>query len=190
MFILASNSPRRRELLSQLGVEFMVHSPDIDENVAEGEAPVEFAERMSYEKAKSVAELHTSFEFLLSADTIVTYEREILGKPKDDEDAFRMLSALSGRSHEVVTAFTLLSKDSSITKSVSTKVNFKKLTDEEIRRYIETGEPEDKAGAYAIQGFAAYMVEAIEGSYTNVVGLPLTEVYESLEKLGYDFSTQ
>lgn len=189
MFILASNSPRRRELMSQLGVEFVVHSPEIDESVNEGEAPREFAERMSYEKAKSVAEIHSSYEFLLSADTIVTYESEILGKPVNDEDAFRMLSNLSGRSHQVITAFTLLTPSRSITKSVSTDVNFKKLTDVEISRYIETGEPEDKAGSYAIQGFAGYMVESIKGSYTNVVGLPLTEVYNALEELGYSFST-
>jgi septum formation protein len=187
MFILASNSPRRQELLSLIGVEYCIHSPEIDETANPGEKPIPFAERMSLDKAEAVAALHEDFDYMLTADTIVTYEDKILGKPKDDEDAFNMLKSLSGRHHEVVTAFTVKSKDRTVTKSVATEVHFKKLSDKEIRRYVETGEPSDKAGAYAIQGFASYMVESIKGNYHNVVGLPLTEVYNVLVDLGYDF---
>jgi len=187
MFILASNSPRRRELLSLIGIDFSIHSPDIDEIRKKDEKPVDFALRMSLEKAMHVFGFHEGFDFLLSADTIVVIDDEIIGKPKGDEDAFRMIRKLSGRTHKVITAYTIMNQRVSISEHVSTEVTFKTLTDDEIARYIETGEANDKAGAYAIQGFAAYMVESINGSYSNVVGLPLAEVYKSLEKMGYKF---
>jgi septum formation protein len=187
MFILASNSPRRQELLGLIGVDFKIHAPEIDEVRFEGENAIDFTMRISLEKAKHVAGFYDSFDFLLSADTIVLIDDMILGKPKDDEDAFEMLEKLSGKSHKVITAFTIMTQRSQINDCVATEVVFKTLTDEEIKRYIETGESSDKAGAYAVQGFAAYMVQEVKGSYTNVVGLPLSEVYVSLEKMGYKF---
>jgi len=187
MFVLASNSPRRRELLSLLGIDFRVHSPEIEEKREPPETPLEYVKRISALKAECVAAFYSDFDFLLSADTIVVIDKGIIGKPEDDSDAIRMLKKLSGKTHRVITAYTLITKDKTFTEAVSTGVTFKKLKSEEIKRYVETGEAQDKAGAYAIQGYAAYMVEHISGSYTNVMGLPLAEVYSALEKNGYKF---
>jgi septum formation protein len=183
--ILASASPRRVELLESVGVCFDVVSSDVEEIYLQGETPAEHALRLAREKALNVAG-KTGGRFFIGADTIVVCNGEIMGKPADPADAERMLSRLSDTVHEVITGFAVYDKDKNITisESVSTRVYFKSICREEILAYIETGCPFDKAGAYAIQGGAAYMIRKIDGSYTNVVGLPLCEVFEALRTLG------
>ncbi|WP_136083151.1 Maf family nucleotide pyrophosphatase [Pontiella desulfatans] len=176
--VLASASPRRRELLSSLGVEFSVEVPRIDETARAGEPPRAFAERLAAEKAGAIAA--PAGTVLVAADTIVVHEGRILGKPEDDAHAFEMLSGLSGKAHEVVTGVCVKRDERTELFSVATEVFFRELEPCEIKAYIATGCPMDKAGAYAIQGGAAHMVRAINGSYTNVVGLPLCELHETL----------
>lgn len=176
--ILASASPRRRELLASLGVDFAVLVPEIDETPRSDEAPVDFAERLAAEKAGAVpCDPETT---VIAADTIVVLENRILGKPSDAQDAFEMLNSLSGRRHEVITAVCVKHPARTVVFSVSTSVAFRSLAPAEITAYIASGCPMDKAGAYAIQGGAAHMVRSINGSYTNVVGLPLCELHETL----------
>jgi nucleoside triphosphate pyrophosphatase len=183
--VLASASPRRAELLASAGIAFKVVPGDLDETPLPGEDPVAHVLRLAEGKAREVAS-RADGRFFIGADTIVLCDREIMGKPRDAEDAKRMLRKLSGRTHQVITGYAVIDRktDRSISETVSTDVVFKKLADEEIDAYVSTGCPMDKAGAYAIQGGAAYMVERIDGSYTNVVGLPLCEVVESLRGLG------
>jgi septum formation protein len=182
--VLASASPRRVELLSSAGIEFQVIPGDVSEEILAGEAPEDYVERLARAKAEDVAR-KTGGRFFIGADTIVLCDGEIMGKPEDSADAERMLNKLSGISHEVITGFAVYDKerDGVIADTVRTRVYFKQLRAEEIRAYIATGCPFDKAGAYAIQGGAAHMVEKIEGSYTNVVGLPLCEVVETLRRM-------
>ena len=184
--ILASASPRRAELLASAGIVFEVVPGDIDETPLPGEAPVAHVLRLAEEKAGEVA-ARTDGRFFIGADTIVLCDGEIMGKPGDADDAKRMLRKLSGRAHQVITGYAVIDRRDHrrLSRVVSTDVFFKQLTDEEIDAYVLTGCPMDKAGAYAIQGGAAYMVERIDGSYTNVVGLPLCEVVESLRGLGF-----
>ena len=183
--ILASASPRRTELMALAGIEFSVLPADIDEAVLPGEKPAEHVMRLSREKADAVAGT-TKGRFFIGADTVVVLDDRILGKPADDAEAFRMLSALSGRNHEVVTGFSVFDRVSGIhvTRCVRTEVTFKELSEGEIRAYIATGCPMDKAGAYAMQGGAVHFIRSICGSYTNVIGLPMTELYETLSELG------
>jgi septum formation protein len=183
--VLASASPRRAELLESAGIVFKVVPGDIDETPLPNEDPVAHVLRLAEGKAREVAS-RAEGRFFIGADTIVLCNREIMGKPRDAEDAKRMLRKLSGRAHQVITGYAVIDKKTYRNKSrtVSTDVVFKKLSDEEINAYVQTGCPMDKAGAYAIQGGAAYMVERIDGSYTNVVGLPLCEVVESLRGFG------
>jgi septum formation protein len=182
--ILASASPRRSELLESAGIRFQVVPGHIDETPFPGEKPLEHVLRLAEEKAREVAKREDG-DFFIGADTIVLCDDEIMGKPVDADDAFRMLGKLSGRHHEVITGTAIYEKGkgSSIRRSVTTKVLFKELSSEDISAYVATGCPMDKAGAYAIQGGAAFMVRSIEGSYTNVVGLPLCEVVEALRHL-------
>lgn len=172
--ILASASPRRKELLSQIGVVFSVDPADIDESLLENEAPAAYVERMAREKAQVVAARHAG-ETILGSDTTVVCDGEILAKPVDKEDAMRMLTALSGRSHQVLTGIALARDYEVHSQVVTTDVCFRDLTAAEIAAYVATGEPLDKAGGYGIQGFGAVFVADIKGSYSNVVGLPLTE---------------
>ena len=183
--ILASASPRRLELMALAGIEFSVLPADINEEVLPGEKPAEHVMRLSREKADAVAGT-TNGRFFIGADTVVVLDGRILGKPSDDAEAFRMLSELSGRNHEVVTGFSVFDKVSGIhlTRCVRTEVTFKELSEAEIRAYIATGCPMDKAGAYAMQGGAVHFIRSICGSYTNVIGLPMTELYETLSQLG------
>jgi septum formation protein len=182
--ILASASPRRRELLRQIGLIFAVVPSEIEEDVKDGEEPREHVLRLARIKAQEIARDQDS-AVIIAADTIVVLGGEILGKPKDEEEAFEMLSRLSGRVHRVFTGFCVLSSDGSeYSEAVESKVRFKHLTPEEIRGYIKTGEPMDKAGAYAVQGRGSYMIKKIQGSYTNVVGLPLCELVEVLVRFG------
>lgn len=183
--VLASASPRRLELLASAGVEFDVCASDIPEEPIPGEAPADFATRLARDKAVATA-ARTEGRWFVGADTIVVCAGEIMGKPVDEADAVRMLRKLSGVSHEVITGYAVYDRerDGLLCKAVVTRVVFKPLRDEEISAYVATGCPMDKAGAYAIQGGAAYMVERIDGSYTNVVGLPLCEVVEDLRRIG------
>ncbi len=184
--ILASSSPRRKELLQNVGIEFEIVAPYADESLLGSENPKDYVLRLATEKALSVS-LNLEGDFLvIGADTVVVVDNEILGKPSNEEDARVMLSKISGREHNVLTAFCIAQPKNNILHSevVDTKVNVKTLEPKQIQGYIKTGEPMDKAGAYGIQGIGAFMVREISGSYTNVVGLPLVEVIEALDKLG------
>jgi len=174
--ILASASPRRHELLATLGLDFSIIVPEIDETAISGERPRTFAERMAKEKAGAVE----AEGVIIAADTIVVQNDTILGKPTDSSHAHEMLTALSGGHHEVITGVCVKNDAHAVIFSVGTQVVFRILEEAEIISYIATGEPMDKAGAYAIQGGAAHMIQSINGSYTNVVGLPLCELYETL----------
>ncbi len=179
MIILASSSPRRAELLRAAGIEFTVRVSDIDEAILQGESPRDYVLRLSRAKAQAVAQ---GDEVVLGADTTVVINNEIAGKPENGEDARRMLRALSGQWHEVLTAVTLLRSDRILSGVASTLVKFAEMSEEEIDWYVSTGEPMDKAGAYGIQGYASRFVERIEGNYSNVVGLPVEMVYRMMRE--------
>ncbi len=183
--ILASASSRRADLLASAGIPFTVVPSTLPESLLPDEAPADAALRLAREKARDVAR-RASGRFFLGADTVVVLGGCVMGKPRDREDAERMLGRLSGRVHEVMTGFEVYDKEANraIGDVVTTHVEFKPLRLDEIRAYVATGCGLDKAGAYAIQGRAAYMVRRVEGSYTNVVGLPLCEVVEALRQLG------
>lgn len=182
--VLASASPRRSELMALAGIEFSVAPADICEDVLPGEEPVEHVIRLSREKARAAA-AKAEGRFFIGADTVVVLDGRIMGKPADEEEAHEMLSALSGRTHEVLTGFTLLDRETGvcISRSVRTEVTFRQLGPQEIRAYIASGCPMDKAGAYAMQGGAVHFVRSIRGSYTNVIGLPMAELYELLQTM-------
>lgn len=182
--ILASASPRRTELMTLAGIDFEVAPADICEEQLPDELPADHVMRLSREKADAVA-TKTDGRFFIGADTIVVLDGAIIGKPVDEADAKRILKALSGRNHDVITGFTLFDKISGvhISRTVSTEVTFKKLDEAEIDDYIATGCPMDKAGAYAMQGGAVHFVRSINGSFSNVIGLPMTELYEALQAM-------
>jgi len=173
--ILASRSPRRSELLKAAGISFEVLAADIDETPHPNEAPAVYVERLAIEKARAVLALRPGAR-VLGADTTVTIDGEILGKPVDQADALRMLRLLNGRPHEVHTGVALVSAAGVRSAVDTTRVWFASMTDEDISWYVATGEPIDRAGAYAIQGFASRFIPRIEGSYSNVVGLPVALV--------------
>lgn len=183
--ILASNSPRRRELLGQIGVrDFRVLSPDVDERTQPGLSPAQMVEELSLRKARAAEEKAGPGGLIIAADTVVALDGTALGKPRDEADAFAMLSALSGREHHVYTGVTLLRDGRAATGHEQTAVRFRALEPQEIRGYIATGEPMDKAGAYGIQGVGALLVEGIRGDYCNVVGLPVFRLGRMLAQLG------
>lgn len=188
VLILASQSPRRAELLSQIGVPFTVSTADIDETPYPGEASLAYLRRMAEAKARAVQASLMPSEGqappILAADTIGDLAGDILVKPRDSEDARRMLMAMSGRSHTVATGVCVLLGDICRYIEVKTEVTFRPLSECEIARYWASGEPQDKAGAYGIQGLGAVFVERINGSYSNVVGLPLCETAQLLEQVG------
>lgn len=181
-FVLASASPRRQELLASLNIPFDVIPSSVVETALPGESPREFVTRLSFEKARDVHAVCVATgdsRPVLGADTIVVIDDRIIGKPNDRDHARIMLKSLSGRSHHVLTGVCLLTEVHTLRRVVTTEVTFKSLLDDEIERYLDQHEWHDKAGAYAIQSGAAYMVQRIVGSYTNVVGLPLCEVTET-----------
>jgi septum formation protein len=184
--VLASSSPRRKELLQQVGVEFTQLSVDINEDVLAGETAESYVERLAQEKAQAGFNRLTLDQqqgsVVLAADTTVVCDGVILTKPESAEDSQQMLQRLSGRKHEVMTAIALRSQDNSSHQVVTTEVEFRTLTQAEICAYWQTGEPQDKAGSYGIQGLAAVFVQAIQGSYSNVVGLPLCETTQLLQQ--------
>ena len=181
--ILASGSPRRLELLTGCGIAFEKIVSDIEEQVLPGESAEEMVERLSFEKGKAVAALHPQ-KWVLSADTTVVIDGKILNKPIDKEDSFAMLSQLQGRSHTVWTGICVQNLEKKIVekKRCMTEVCMRKLTDNEIWWYTKTGEPADKAGSYAIQGVGASLISSVNGSYTNVVGLDISETVLLLKK--------
>lgn len=183
--ILASGSPRRREMLKSIGLTFDVHPSTLEEPEPEsGELPTDYAMRMAELKTQDVASDFPNAT-VLGADTIVVLNDHIMGKPEDESEALAMLIALSGNTHQVITAFCMVHPDGkTLTRAVSTDVDMRVSGEAELRSYIATGEPEDKAGAYAIQGIGTFLVSAIRGSYTNVVGLPLARVLEVLLEKG------
>ena len=185
--VLASASPRRCELLQQIGLEFQVIPSRADEHVLAGETPEEHVIRLSLNKATEVANReNVSGRWFIGSDTIVLCDQQILGKPRDEAHAVTMLKQLSGREHQVLSGYAIIDRETKEqrTEAVSTKVWFRQLTDDEIARYIATGEPADKAGSYAIQGLGICFVARIEGSYTNVVGLPLCKLTGAMKELG------
>lgn len=184
--ILASASPRRRELLDQIGVVYRVEPADIDESRRAGETPADYVQRMAEEKAAAVAARHPrSGVAVLAADTSVVLDDDVLGKPGDHFQALGMLARLSGRSHSVLTGICLCCDGRPAeSRVVETKVRFVQLSRQHCEAYLATDEPWDKAGGYAIQGLAGAFVSAIEGSYSNVVGLPLSETWQLLQEAG------
>lgn len=184
--ILASQSPRRRELLGGLGLPFRVLAPEIDERMDRALSPDQLVERISLEKAQAAQVLAGPEAIIIAADTVVTLDGAVLGKPRDEADAVRMLAALSGRRHHVYTGLTVLRGDAADTGHEVAEVSFRALTSQEILDYVSTGEPLDKAGAYGIQGYGALLVEGIRGDYFNVVGLPLCRLGRMLAQFGVD----
>jgi len=185
MLILASASPRRQQLLRNAAIPFEVQPADIDETPLAGESPRDCAERLAREKAITVSRKRPK-AYILGADTIVVIGETILGKPRDAADAARMLRLLSGRTHEVITGVCLVDPVAGDAEQASetTRVTVREISDDEIRDYVATGEPMDKAGAYAIQGIASRWIPSIEGDYSNVVGLPVALVWSMLKKRG------
>jgi septum formation protein len=183
VLVLASASPRRQELLRNAGIEFVVHPANVPESPREGELPRSFAERMAREKALAVFALRPN-DLVLGADTVVVADGEILGKPRDAADAARMLRLLSGRKHEVITAVCIAGPKlkTEITGCEATVVVMNALSDNDVRDYVASSEPMDKAGAYAIQGRASRWISRIEGDYFNVVGLPVALVWVMLRE--------
>ncbi len=182
MLVLASRSPRRREILAQAGIPFTVRPADVPEEAGPGERPRDHVERLAREKAEAVQT--SPGEVVLGADTVVVVDGEILGKPASPDDARRMLAMLSGREHEVITGICLRAPGKSVTRSETTKVRFVPLAAEDIDAYVASGEPMDKAGAYAIQGLASKFIDRVEGCYFNVVGLPIALVWRHLRDFG------
>jgi len=181
MIVLASQSPRRSELLRQAGIPFVVRPANVDETPRPGEGPEDYVKRVARDKA--LASGAALGEIVLGADTVVVIGGEIFGKPIDSHDAARMLGLLANREHQVLTGICLRRGAEMVIDCARTRVWFKPLTREEIAGYVATGEPNDKAGAYAIQGLASRFIERIEGSYSNVVGLPIELVQQVLHKM-------
>ena len=184
--VLASASPRRRELLAVLGVQFKVVPAEIDESRRAGESPAAYVERMALEKAREGAErAHSAQELVLGADTVVVLEDRTFGKPVDRADALAMLAALAGRAHQVMTAVAVTDGERLECRTSETTVTMRAISAAEAAAYWDTGEPADKAGAYAVQGLGAMFVRHLAGSYSGVVGLPLFETAELLAGFGY-----
>lgn len=184
--ILASQSPRRKELLSQIGLEFECMPSEKEEKV-NSDNPEDVVKELSKQKAEDIAsKCYGDFGLIIGADTVVSYGGKILGKPKDDDDAKRMLSMLQSHRHQVYTGVTLILPDKEITFSECTDVYMYPMSQGRIEKYVATGEPADKAGAYAIQGKCAAFVEKIEGDYNNVVGLPVSAIVKALSDEGID----
>ena len=185
--ILASNSPRRRELLERIGVtDFKVAAPNVDETVEDRLSPAETVEQLSLRKARAAAKKAGPDGLVIAADTVVALDGAVLGKPRGEAEAFAMLTSLSGREHHVYTGVTVIQGDRAVTEHEETAVTFRELEPDEIWGYIATGEPMDKAGAYGIQGIGALLVSGIRGDYCNVVGLPVYRLGRILAGFGVE----
>jgi septum formation protein len=185
VLILASQSPRRKELLSQLGYQFKTISADVDERIIGNESPSDYVLRLAIEKAKVVSQNQADNCIVLGSDTSVIFEKHILGKPENIDDCCQQLLMLSNNTHQVLTAIAAVKNNKIYSAIISTDVTFKTLTIEEVQRYWHTGEPQDKAGSYGIQGIGGQFVTQIKGSYSAVVGLPLYETAKLLAELEY-----
>lgn len=181
--ILASASPRRKEILENANVKFKIMASSIEELILDGESPCQMVMRLAFEKGMDIASRQKS-DLIISADTIVVLDNTVLGKPKDEIEAKKMITGLSGRTHQVITGISLINLDSNkkIIDYVISNVKFKKLSEEDINDYIRTKESLDKAGAYGIQGYGALLVEEIQGDYFNIVGLPISRLSDLLKK--------
>lgn len=186
--ILASNSPRRKELLKQMGLKFKIQVSKVDEK-NNNSSPVNYVKKLSLKKTKAVAK-NKKEEIIIGADTIVVLKNEIIGKPRNLKDAVIILKKLSNKTHLVITGFTILDTKTNkfISKTVKTKVTFKKLTDEEIKAYVNSCKVLDKAGAYAIQDKAGIFIKEVKGDYFNIVGLPIFSLYQELKKFGINIT--
>ncbi len=184
--VLASQSPRRQDLLGQMGLEFTTRSPQIDEDAFQGRDARDLVQTLSREKARWVAAQLPGDPIVIGADTVVVRDGTILGKPKDPAEARAMLASLSGRTHQVYTGVTVCQGDKVVTQAEETQVTFRPLTQQEIACYVATGEPMDKAGAYGIQGLGGLLVAGIQGDYHNVVGLPVCRLGQILRDFGVD----
>ena len=185
--ILASQSPRRRELLGQMGIsDFIIRPARGEEKAAPGLSPARLVEALSLQKGLEVAASAAPGDIVISADTVVAVDGRVLGKPHSREEAAAMLASLSGRTHTVYTGVTVCRDGDALTEHEATAVRFRALTPGEIAAYVATGEPMDKAGAYGIQGCGALLVEGIEGDYSNVVGLPVCRLGRMLARFGVD----
>lgn len=183
---LATRSPRRHELIRTFGLIYTVVDVDLPEHAMPDETPAQFALRVAADKAKAgLSEVSADHAWVLGADTCVVIDDQILGKPIDRNDATAMLQLLSGRTHQVLTAVSLVSRERQLQRLSTSTVTFRTLLDEEIQAYVATGEPLDKAGSYAIQGLAAIFIRHLEGSYSGVMGLPLFETAELLSEAGF-----
>ena len=182
MLILASQSPRRREMFDRLGVTYTAVSTDADETVSESLSPDEYVKCLALRKAEAAAGLFSKDDLIVAADTVVALDSKIFGKPKDFDEAFDMIAAFSGKTHEVYTAFALVKNGKAYSEAVATRVTFRALSEREIAYYIEKEAPYDKAGAYGIQEMAGIFVEKVEGNFDNVVGLPLCQVEMALKR--------
>ncbi len=185
--LLASGSPRRRDLLASVEIPFVIEIPEVDEIPLPGESPRDLTLRLARVKAREVAQrVPRSEGIVLAADTTVVVDDTALGKPRDRDDAVATLQRLSGRDHQVLTGFCLLDQSTGREEAAvaRTRVWFRDLTSGEIHGYVDTGEPMDKAGSYACQGVGAFLIARVEGSYTNVVGLPLGQVIDTLGRMG------
>ena len=183
--VLASASPRRKEILKITGLKFSVDSGDYEEDMDLALKPHQLAKFLSSEKAETIAVRYTN-ALIIAADTFIVFKGRLLGKPHTEGEAGRMLTLLNGKAHSVITGFTIIDTKTGkkLSRSVETRVYFKKMTALEIEAYVKTGEPLDKAGAYAIQGLGAVIIKKIEGDYFNVMGLPLFHLTEALKKFG------
>ena len=184
MIVLASKSPRRQELLHLLGVEFKILTQNTDETMDPALPPEDEVRRVSACKAQSVATLVSPGDIIISADTVVVLDGRVMGKPDSEDDAVQMLTALSGRTHRVMTGLTVRQDSRTESVTVTTEITFRSLSDREIRAYVKSGEPMDKAGAYGIQGGASVFVRHLNGDYFNVMGLPVCTLTELLRSFG------
>lgn len=182
--ILASASPRRQQLLRQMGLTFTVEVANIDETISSHDLPKEAVRRLATQKAFAVATAHSMDDVIIAADTIVSLDGRILGKPSNAEDAKRMLRMLSGKTHHVLTAFTVIKGAQNHTRVDEALVQFRELTDNEIDDYVATGEPLDKAGAYGVQGEGGRLIASIHGDYYTVMGLPIGHLASILHRFG------
>lgn len=180
--VLASKSPRRKELLGLLDLDFQIITADIDETMDSTLPVSEEVARLSFDKAAAIKPKVSENTVIISADTVVELDGKVMGKPKDEADAFNMLKSLSGNTHNVLSGVTVMQGDKAVSKTVVTKVHFRTITDDEINAYIKTLEPMDKAGSYGIQGRASKFVEKINGDYFNVVGLPVCTLSQMLKE--------
>lgn len=182
--ILASASPRRQQLLELIGLDFAVMISDVEEDNTQNLLPQELAITHAVDKAKAISRKVSQDTVIIGADTIVVLDNKVFGKPQDSQEAITMLTALAGREHTVISGVAVVKNAEVVSGYSSTTVTFRSLSPEQIKRYVDTGEPMDKAGAYAIQGKGALLVESITGCYSNVVGLPLVKLSQLLEQQG------